>query len=155
VPTSARTYVKASVIYLCLGAGIGAVLLVNRWVSLGQGISALRSSHIVFLIAGWLTQFILGVAWWLFPPRQIGLGRDAASGDRHGQTQRGSQPLFWATFGLLNAGVLLQSVCSPFYAWTRLAFLDILARLSAFLLLAAAITFVANMWGRVRELGRR
>jgi GNAT superfamily N-acetyltransferase len=106
MPLLARTFVKASVIYLCLGAGIGTVLLVNRWVPLGVAIPGLRSSHAVFLVVGWLTQLILGVAWWMFPPLQIRLGRDGVSWSRHGQTQRGSEPLFWATFGLLNAGII-------------------------------------------------
>jgi hypothetical protein len=154
MPETTRAYVKVSIAYLCLGSLIGALLLVNRWVRWEPALGALRTSHVVFLVVGWLTQLILGVAWWLFPPLQIGLQPDAARWARHGQTQRGSEPLFWATFACLNAGILLQAVFGPLHTWTGVGAFDVLARLSALLLLAAAAAFVANMWGRVRELGR-
>jgi hypothetical protein len=155
MPTTARAFVKASIIYLSLGALLGAMLLINRWISLGSAISALRISHIEFLIVGWLTQLILGVAWWLFPPLVIGLRADAPGPIRHGQAQRGSEPLFWATFVCLNTGILLQAVFGPLYSWTKVGFFSVLAGISGLFLLAAAVTFVANTWGRVRALGRK
>jgi hypothetical protein len=55
----------------------------------------------------------------------------------------------------LNAGILLRAIFEPLYEWTGLGVFDVLARVSPFLLLAAAIGFVVSMWGRVRELKRR
>jgi hypothetical protein len=52
------------------------------------------------------------------------------------------------------AGILLQGVGAPLYSWTRVELLNVLASISGLFLLAAAITFVLNMWGRVRALGR-
>ena len=154
MPNTTRAFVKASVAYLCLGAVLGAMLLINRWTQWWPALAALRVSHVVFLLAGWLTQFILGVAWWLFPPLQIDLDSQAARWSRHGQTQRGSEPLFWVTFVCLNAGILMQAIFSPLNVWVPTQALNLLARSSGFFLLAAAIAFVVNMWGRVRELGR-
>lgn len=155
MPATTRVAVKASFVYFCLGAAIGALLLVNRWVTLWPALQALRSSHVVFVVDGWVTQLILGVGWWLLPPLQIGLKPDTAGWRRHGQTQRGSEPLFWGVIGLLNAGILLKAICEPLFTWTEVRLFDVLAQASSFLLLAAAIAFVAIMWRRVRELKKK
>lgn len=155
MPATSRVFVKASLIYLGLGAVLGALLLINRWVFLGTAIGSLRVSHAQFLLVGWLTQLILGVAWWLFPPLAIGLRPGSPKPTRRGQAQRGSEPLFWATFISLNAGILLRSIFTPLYSYTEIELLNALAGLSGLFLLAAAITFVLNIWGRIRELGRQ
>ena len=155
MPITSRTAIRASVIYLCLGAAIGALLLVNRWVLLGPAVSALRASHISMLVIGWLTQLIVGVAWWLLPPLRLGSQTSPAQHQRRGQAQRGSEPLFWATLLFLNAGVLMRAVSAPLALWTQTSSLTLLADLGDLLLLAAAVTFVLNLWGRVRAPGRR
>lgn len=155
MPTTSRLFVKTSLIYLGVGAVIGALLLVNRWIPLGSPVLALRTSHVQVLIAGWLTQLIMGVAWWLFPPLALRPRSDALRVTRRGQAQRGSEPLFWATFVSLNAGILFQAVFGPLYTWTKVGAFNLLAGISGLFLLLAALTFVANMWGRVRELGQR
>jgi hypothetical protein len=154
MPTTSRAFVKASVIYLGLGAFFGALLLINRSIPLGTAVAALRVSHIQFLIVGWLTQLILGVAWWLFPPLAVGRRPDEPKPARKGQAQRGSESLFWATFAFLNVGVLLRALFEPLFSWTKLPSFDTLAGISGLFLLAAAVTFVVNMWSRVRELSR-
>lgn len=154
MPATSRAFVRASIVYLCLGAILGALLYINRWIPLGAAIADLRVFHVQALVVGWLTQLILGVAWWLFPPLRIGLRRDEPRPTRRGQQQRGSEPLFWATFVCLNAGILLRAFGDPLYNWTGVGLFRILTGLSGLLLLVAAVAFVANMWGRVRELGR-
>jgi hypothetical protein len=154
MPDTSRAFVKASVVYLCLGAILGALMLINRWIPLGQVAGLVRVSHVEMLVVGWLTQLILGVAWWLFPPLKLGLRGDAPQSVRRGQAQRGSEPLFWATFLCLNAGVLLRAIFDPLYSLTRIGPFSVLSGVSGLFLFAAALAFVANMWGRVRELGR-
>ena len=154
MPLTSRITVKASIIYLALGAVLGAVLLINRWLRLDPAIEVLRASHVQFLVVGWLTQFIIGVAWWLFPPLAIGLRNDAPLPVRRGQNQRGSETLFWIGTACLNVGVLLRALFEPIHGWTELGALRTLADLSGIVLLAAAALFVINLWGRVRELGR-
>jgi hypothetical protein len=139
---------------LCLGAILGAILLTNRWLPLDPRLSVIKSSHVQMLIVGWLTQLIMGVAWWLFPPMVAGLRSDAPLPIRRGQQQRGSEWLFWVTFACLNAGLLLAVVFEPLYNLTRNESFGFLAGISGLLLAVAAVTFVANMWQRVRELGR-
>jgi hypothetical protein len=159
MPTTSRAFVKASILYLCLGAVLGALFLVNRWLPFAPRLMLLRASHVQALIVGWLTQFILGIAWWLFPPLKIGVRQPARPGAsspaRRGQRQRGSEPLFWATFACLNLGVLLRVVFEPLHSWTQAGIYDALSGLSGPFLATAALAFVANMWQRVRALGRR
>ena len=154
MPITSRAFVKSSIAYLCLGAALGALLLVNRWLPLGAGVFALKTSHVQFLVVGWLTQLILGVAWWLFPPLRLRARSDTSQPRRRGQSQRGSEPLFWVTFGCLNAGILFAGVAGPLYTWTQVSWLGPVRDLSGFLLLVAAVSFSANMWQRVRALGR-
>ena len=153
MPVTSRICVRASLVYLAVGAVLGALLLINRWLPLGAWIYALKISHVQFLIVGWLTQFILGVGWWLFPPLQIGRRPDGTVA-RRGQATRGSEGLFWATLVLLNAGILLRGLGTPLQVWTHQDWLRAASGLSGLFLLAAAITFVLNVWARIRALGR-
>ena len=155
MPRTSRTFVKASILYLVLGAILGALLLINRWLPLEPRIATLKSSHVQVLIAGWLTQLVMGVAWWLFPPLPSGGRSGGTPPVRRGQQQRGSEPLFWATFVCLNAGVLLWAICEPLFGLTQIDVFGFLAGISGCFLAAACLAFVLNMWGRVRELGRR
>lgn len=155
MPTTSRAFVRASIIYLALGSLLGALFLVSRWIPMGSAIAALRISHIEFLVVGWLTQLILGVAWWLFPTLTLGLRPGDPKPLRRGQAQRGSEPIFWMTFISLNLGVLLRALFGPLFSWTKIDLFGVLAGISGLFLFAAAIGFVLNTWRRVRELGRR
>lgn len=154
MPLTSRVSVKASFLYLALGAVLGATLLINRWVPLGSAVSALRVTHVQFLVLGWLTQLIVGVAWWLLPPLPIGLQKDAPLPVRRGQAQRGSEAVFWAMLACLNAGILLGALSAPLHSWTQVDLFSTLADVSGLFLLATAVLFVVNFWSRVRELGQ-
>jgi hypothetical protein len=154
MPVTSRVSVKASIIYLALGAVLGAILLINRWIPLGSGVYALRASHVEFLLVGWLTQLIIGVAWWLFPPLAVGLQDGTPLPVRRGQAQRGSEPLFWAALACLNTGILLRALFEPLHVWTKTNLFSLLSGVSGLFLLVAAVLFVATLWGRVRELGQ-
>lgn len=153
MPITTRTYVRASILYLCLGALLGLLLYVQRWLPLDPRIVLFKSSHVQFLVVGWLMQIIMGVGWWLFPPLAFGNRPGSPRPLRSGQQQRGSETLFWATFGLLNTGILLWAICDPLYNWTQIPLYGALAGISGFFLTAAAICFVVNVWARIRELG--
>ena len=47
MPATSRAFVKASIAYLGLGAVLGALLLINRWIPMGTAIAGLRVSHIL------------------------------------------------------------------------------------------------------------
>ena len=85
MPITSRAFVKASILYLGLGAILGALMLINRSIPLGSWVAYVRVSHVQILVVGWLTQLIMGVAWWLFPPLKIGLRPDSILPDRRGR----------------------------------------------------------------------
>jgi len=155
MPTLSRVFFKTAFGYLILGAVLGMLFLIHRWLPLGDKLLTLRASHIPFLLVGWLTQFIMGAAWWLLPP----LPSRPRPGDprptRHGQHQRGNEPLLWTTFALLNIGVWLVATFEPLYSWTHREIFRALAALGGPFLLAAVVTFVLNVWIRVRALGKK
>jgi heme/copper-type cytochrome/quinol oxidase subunit 1 len=98
----------------------------------------LRAFWLVYLhllVVGWLTQLIFGVAYWMFP-------RYSA------ERPRGSERLGWATFALLNLGLLLRGISEP---WPSFRGRDLLLISSALFQLFAAWAFVINTWPRVRE----
>lgn len=93
-------------------------------------------TYLHLLVLGWLTQLIFGVAFWLFP--------------KHSTAHpRGSDLLGWASFWLLNLGLILRAVAEP---WEALG-----GETGALLIVAAAAqlgagwAFVLNTWPRVRE----
>jgi hypothetical protein len=152
VPTTTRIFVKMSIIHLVIGATLGAILMIHRWVPLGAGVPVLRASHVPLMIMGWLTQFIMGVGWWLFPPLAAHQRR-SEGGKRRGQALRGSETLFWTTFATLNMGVLLRAVFEPVYALTQVDLFRALAGISGIFLAIAAFAFVLNVWQRIQKLG--
>lgn len=153
MPITTRIAVKASVVYLCLGALIGALLFINRWIPIEPRIASLRSTHIQMLVVGWLTQLILGVAWWLLPPLKIGLRPGTTTAARRAQATRGNEPLYWVSLVCLNVGVLLTSIGEPLATWTGLPGLRTAAGTADLFFLVAASAFVANVWQRVRAVG--
>ncbi|MEZ4618275.1 MAG: hypothetical protein R2867_22555 [Caldilineaceae bacterium] len=89
-------------------------------------------------MVGWVTQIIIGVAFWMFPKFTK-------------EKPRGSQMLAWSTYVLLNGGLLLRAVAEPANAiqawmgWGRLL------ALSALLQWLGGLAFVANTWPRIKE----
>jgi hypothetical protein len=154
MPTTSRAFAKASFAYLIVGSVLGALMLVNRWLFLGPFVASLRVSHIQFLVVGWLTQLILGIAWWLFPPLSLGLRPGEPTPVLRGQAQRGHEPLFWITFASLNTGILLRALFSPLNSLLPTQAFATLSNVADLFLVAAAIAFVTNIWKRVRKRGR-
>ena len=99
-------------------------------------LAVLWPTYLHLLVVGWLTQLIFGVAFWLFP--------------KHSAAHpRGSELLGWASFWLLNLGLILRAAAEPGQALGRdtgpLLFVAAAAQL------AAGWAFVFNTWPRVRE----
>lgn len=106
---------------------------------LADGIPVLRvvwPTYLHLLIVGWLTQLIFGVAFWLFPKYSSA-------------KPRGSERLGWASFVLLNVGLLLRLLAEPRAMLGGEA--GGLLIVSAIVQLLAGWAFVANTWPRVRE----
>ena len=135
MPPLTRWLVKAALLYLIAALVLGVAMqlpVAGRYPVL----AVLWPTYLHVLVVGWLTQLIFGVAYWLFP-------RYSA------ERPRGSERLGWATFVLLNAGLLLRIVGEPWRALGRGGEAVLLA--SAVTQLLAVWCFVLNTWPRVKE----
>ena len=70
---------------------------------------------------------------------------------RSQEKPRGSEILGWATYGLLNLGLLLRGVGEPLHALQPAAGWGWLLALSAVWQWLAGLAFVLNTWRRVKE----
>jgi len=135
MPTLTRWLVKAALVWLVAALALGVAMQLPAAARLPM-LRAAWPTYLHLLVVGWLTQLIIGVALWLFP--------------RHpAAPPRGSDRLGWATFLLLNLGLLLRAIGEPRHALGLDAHFTLL--LSAVAQLAAIGTFVLNVWPRVRE----
>lgn len=138
MPSLSRTFIKAGLVYFVVGL-TAAVLYAARTVfNLPSGYGLLYPVYIHLLMVGWVMQLIIGVAYWMFP--------------KYTKTSpRGSEPLGWIVFALLNAGLILRALCEPLILLKPEWNLGWTLALSAILQLMAGWAFVVNTWGRVKE----
>lgn len=135
MPTLTRWFIKSAMVYLVSALALSIAMQSP----LADRVPLLRvvwPTYLHLLVVGWLTQLIFGVAFWLFP--------------KYSSAQpRGSEPLGWTSFVLLNFGLLLRLVGEPraMLGGDAAGLLIV----SAVVQLLAGWAFVANTWPRVRE----
>jgi hypothetical protein len=134
MPTLTRWFLKAALIYLILALCTGILLALPGEIL----ISGLFPVYIHTLAFGWLTQLIFGVALWMFPKYSSA-------------KPRGHEWLGWATFILLNAGLILRVIFEPLHSRGPSTFSSWMLVVAALLQWLAGLAFVANTWTRVRE----
>jgi heme/copper-type cytochrome/quinol oxidase subunit 1 len=96
MPRLTAIITRSALLYLGAGFTLGALLLANKGLALGEWVWRLLPAHAEFLLIGWTVQFVLGVAFWILP--------------RLGGGSRGREGLAVAAFGLLNLGVWLVAL---------------------------------------------
>lgn len=121
--------IRAALLHLGVGFGIGSVMLAAPALHLPAGMLRLRPLHAEMVLIGWMVQLAFGVAYWALPRFRVG-------------HQRGRAGPAWAAVMLLNAGVFAagvgQVVGTVSLAW--------IGRMSESL---AALTFAVHLWNRV------
>jgi len=133
MPRLSVWFVRASLIYLLAGFTLGALMLAQDGISYYPAIIAVLPVHMEFLLVGWLVQLALGVAFWIFPRFGLGLPHS-----------RGNEKLIWASFVLLNAGVLIVAL----ELWIAAALL-----IGRVLEVLAVLVYVLGSWRRVKPHG--
>jgi hypothetical protein len=135
MPTLTRWFLRAALVYLVSALAVGALL---QWPDLAPRLAGLWPTYLHLLVVGWITQVIFGVAFWMFPrfsPEQ----------------PYGNIRLGWASFLLLNTGLLLRAIGEPL-RWLRPAApSNGIVAASALLQLLAGWAFVLNTWPRVKR----
>ena len=126
--------VRASLVYLVVGFGLGAVMLSARAMPIAPGVvAALRPLHIEILTLGWIVNLGIGVGYWILP-------RHAAGAERGG-------PAAALAGILLNAGVLLVGAGAALGAPFPLLVAGRAAEAGA------AIAFAVHAWSRIKPYG--
>lgn len=138
MPPLTRWFIKAGLAYFVAALAVGIAVSVPFLSRRSPAVAALGPVYLHLLVVGWITQLILGVAYWMFP---------AYSKER----PRGYEGLAWATFVLLNAGLILRIVAEPLQAVQRSTIWGGMLALSALLQWLAGVGYVVNIWGRVKE----
>jgi cbb3-type cytochrome oxidase subunit 1 len=137
MPRLARWFIKAGLLYFVLALITGVLLQARTVIALPAWTSTLNPVYIHLLAVGWITQLIIGVAYWMFPKFTK-------------EQPRGSETLGWATFILLNMGLILRVISEPRVAMHTEPDLGWMLAVSAVLQTAAGWLFVINTWSRVK-----
>ncbi len=134
MPPITRWFIKAALIYLVLALCAGILLVLP----IDAPVSSLFPAYLHMLTFGWLTQLIFGVALWMFPKYSTA-------------KPRGLEWLGWATFTLLNTGLISRIIFEPLNSISPTNISGGMLVLAAILQWLAGIAFVINTWSRVRE----
>ncbi len=135
MPTPTRWMLRFALIYLVVALALGVTMAMPSSPPL---LAALGPAYIHFFVVGWVTQLVMGVVFWMFPKLSA-------------ERPRGSPGLAWSTMLLLNIGLLLRALAEPMQALHPQGAWGWGLVVSAVLQWTAALAFVANTWGRVRE----
>jgi hypothetical protein len=138
MPPLTRWFIRTALAYLVAALLVGLGLALGAVVTLPPVFGTLQPVYFHLLMVGWVTQLIFGVVVWMFPKYSS-------------EQPRGNERLGWATYVLLNAGLLLRAVGEPLSAAQLAGGAGWLLAASAVLQLLAGWAFVANTWARVKE----
>lgn len=99
MPRLTQYFLRASLIYLLLGFTFGSLILTQKGIPFAPFLWALLPLHVESVLIGWMTQFAMGVAFWILP--------------RLGPTRpRGNETWSWIAFFTLNLGIWLSWIPS-------------------------------------------
>ena len=139
MPSVTRWYLKTSFLYLIVALGVGVWLALRGLAPVPRFLAFVQPVYVHLFLVGWVTQLIFGVVYWLFPPP-----REREYRDR----------VWWATYLLINAGLLLRVVAEPAAAPRPGSEWGWLLVLSALLQWVAVVGFAYSIWPRARRRGR-
>ena len=136
MPKITRIYLKTSLVFLAAGLLLGTL----RSLPIARLEVALSGSAAVYyhlLVVGWITQVIFGVAQWMFPQTSR-------------QRREASHALAWATYALLNVGLLFRAIAEPRALSGAGCAWGAMLAISAVFQWAAGMGFIVDIWPRVR-----
>ncbi|MCB0099736.1 MAG: hypothetical protein KDE46_28580 [Caldilineaceae bacterium] len=138
MPFVTRYFIKTSLMFFVAALLCALLLVLRPFIVLPAFVVGLTPVYFHLFMVGWVTQIIIGVAFWMFPKFTK-------------EQPRGSEMLAWSTYILLNTGLLLRAVAEPANAvqmWMGWGWLLALAALLQWL---GGFAFVINTWPRIKE----
>lgn len=140
MPRITRIFVKTALAYFVAAMALGLLLALRPLLPGGwlDGLGGVWPVYWHLFMLGWVTQLIMGIAYWMFP--------------RFSREQpRGSDRLAWVTYALLNGGLLLRAIAEPQLQRPPAALWAMLVAAAALLQWGGGMAFVANTWTRIKE----
>ncbi|MCB0080549.1 MAG: hypothetical protein KDE47_06450 [Caldilineaceae bacterium] len=137
MPPVTRAFVRTGLLYLLAALLTALALVAQAPLHLPRWVAFLTPAYFHLFMVGWVTQLIIGVAYWMFPTLRK-------------ERPRGSDLLAWSCYGLLNGGLLLRVVAEPIHAMQSNPLLGWLIVAAALLQWLGGVAFVLNTWPRVR-----
>ncbi len=136
MPWPSKLLIRAAWTWFVIGLLMGAALMIFKiWLPTSRW-WVLRVAHVHVLVFGFGAQWIMGIAYWIYPRR----------GKRFGMHDRGVA-ICWA---LLNAGMLLRAIFGPcFAAGLSPAFTGPSLLVGSLMQALAGIMFVPLIWKRI------
>jgi hypothetical protein len=131
VPALSRNFIVSG--FVCLLTAFAAMAVLG-W---REDWTLLRPTVVHLVTVGWLTQLILGVAWWMFPK----VSREQP---------RGPEWMGWVTFITLNIGLVLRTMGEPLVQWHPTQAGPVLFVMSAVFQFVAFVFFTIAIWKRIR-----
>ncbi len=136
MPQLVRWTIKTALIYFVIALSMAALVAAQPLLGLSPTLQALRPVYLHFLMVGWVTQLIIGMAYWMFPKFSK-------------ERPRRSDTAAWGVYVALNSGLILRGFGEPLTALQPDA--GWMLALSAVCQLVAAWAFIFNTWSRVKE----
>ncbi len=137
MPTLTRWYIKSALLYLAVALMLSILLTLPDNFNLPTFIHFMNPAFFHLFLVGWVTQIIFGVIYWMFPIITRA-------------QPRGNIYLGWASYILLNVGLMLRVIGEPLTSVRPNAGFGWLLAVSALLQWLAAVIFVLLAWPRVK-----
>lgn len=137
MPLLTRWLIRTALVYFVAALVTALALALRPVLNLPEFTRALTPVYFHLLMVGWVTQLIMGVVFWMFPKFTK-------------ENPRRSEPLGWATYTLLNGGLVLRVIGEPLLASTEGMLVAWLVVASAVMQWLAGMAFVLNTWARVK-----
>ncbi len=131
MPTITRYFIKAAMLYFVGGLLTGFLISARTVLNLPAVLTAMSPTYLHMLVMGWITQLIIGIAYWMFPKFSK-------------ESPRGDENIGWIIWWLLNVGLLLRVIGEPLHIGWMLP-------ISALMQLFAVWLFIIVIWPRVKE----
>jgi len=138
MPRLTRWFIKSALLYFVAALIVGVAFMARLVAELPALVGALGPTYFHLFMVGWVTELIFGVAFWMFPKFTT-------------EQPRGNEMLGWATYVLLNAGLILRAFGEPLMTVQPDPVFGWLLAASAVLQWLAGMAFVINTWRRVKE----
>ncbi|MFN2223976.1 MAG: hypothetical protein PVH65_12875 [Chloroflexota bacterium] len=138
MPLLTRWFIKSALACLAAALLLALVLALSNLVNLPKFVRFMNPAYFHLFLVGWVTQMIFGVIHWLFP---------IVTRTR----PRGNERIGWASYVLLNAGLLLRVAGEPLTSLYPNSGIGWLLAVSALPQWLAAALFVVLAWPRVKE----